>query len=352
MKNCDARRRKYIFMYPDVKQPTLLDIDQSYAPRERLVGLYELKERGWDVEISDSRWKGWLAGTRRKCKRYFTLPSIATFRDWLPADVVVIKDDFALSLSFGVKILGKKLVYLDSMFSLPNNKIRLILLRLNILLSDRVICFSSTQADLWAKELNVSRSKFSVTRYGLDIDFYRALMPSIVQNGISIVAVGRDVGRDFATLIDVASRKSIDLYLVTLPYLLPKSIDGMPNVFIKERLSYDRLFELYAQSSIAVVTLSDRLTYPSGIRAVMEGMLLGLPVIATRTPVLEEYFVHGEHILFVEPGSVSDLSEKIDILLKDEALYSMLAKGGRMRMEKDFSLNNYVTALESILEAT
>jgi len=347
-----GRKRKYIFMYPDIARPTIGEIEKGRAPRERLAGFYQLKEQGWDVEISDSRWEGKLAVVRRRFKRYFTIPSVKMFKDWWPADVIVIKDDFSLFLTLSAKILGKKLVYLDSMFAIPKSKIRKYFIKLNLLFSDKIICFSETQANLWANTFGVSRSKFRVSHYCVDVDFYRKNHTSEIKKGKSIIAIGRDVGRDFYILIDAVKEKEFPLTLVTLPYLL-SDVDVLPKyVSVKEKLSYEELFRLYSQSSISVVSLKGALTYPSGIRAVMEAMLQGVPVIATRTPVLEEYFSNGEDILFVEAGSAKDLSEKIDSLLKDEALAIKLSERAVSKMEGDFSLVHYVKDLGNYLAKT
>jgi len=121
---------------------------------------------------------------------------------------------------------------------------------------------------------------------------------------------------------------------------------------VRERLSYEELFNVYSQSSISVVSLKGAMTYPSGIRAVMEAMLQGVPVIATRTPVLEEYFSHGEDILFVEVGSKKDLSDKIDFLTENEELSLKLSEKAMAKIEGDFSLSNYVADLGEYLDKT
>ncbi|HDZ14015.1 hypothetical protein LCGC14_1296480 [marine sediment metagenome] len=344
-----VKKRKYIFMYPDIARPTIEEISKGRVPRERLAGLYQLKEQGWDVDISDSRWEGKLSPMRRRFKRYFTIPSVRMFKDWWPADVIVIKDDFSLFLTLSARILRKEIVYLDSMFALPKSKIRRFLLKINLIFSNKIICFSETQANLWAREFDVARSKFLVSHYCVDVEFYMNNRSTKNIRKDQIIAIGRDIGRDFYTLISAVNEKDIPLIIVTLPYLLSK-IDVVPkNVSIKERLSYDELFEIYSQSSISVVSLKDFMTYPSGIRAVMEAMLQGVPVIATRTPVLEEYFSHGEDILFVEAGSAKDLSDKIDLLIENNKFSIMLSKNATKKIESDFSLENYVLDLSNYL---
>ncbi len=349
MPNSSKPKYKYVFMYPDIAEPTVKEIREGRVPRERLVGFYQLLERGWDVKISDARWKGAFVDLRRKLNRFITLPSIGMFRDWFPADVIVIKDDFSLFLSLCAKLMGKKLVYLDSMFSFPKSSIRNFLIKLNILMADRIICFSSSQADLWAKKYKVVRNKFSVLQYGIDAKFYQDALGNPDVDSKNVIAVGRDTGRDFSILAEAVRDTEASLFLVTLPYLLPSFVGDMPNIQVKERLSYQELMQLYQKSAISIVPLKGELTYPSGIRAVMEAMALGKPVIATYTPVLAEYFSDGQDIMLVKAKSVSEMTTAIQTLLSDKSLRSNLVKNSYAKLSKEFTVEQYVNNLEQVI---
>ncbi len=349
MTDLEKTKYKYVFMYPDIAEPTVKEIREGRVPRERLVGFYQLLERGWDVKISDARWKGGFANLRRKLKGFIPLPSVGMFRDWLPADVIVIKDDFSLFLSLCAKLMGKRLVYLDSMFTIPKSLIRIFLIKLNLLLADRVICFSSSQADLWSNKYRVSRSKFHVLYYGIDAEFYKDAIRTPDLESKNVLAVGRDTGRDFGILAEAVKDTDVSLFLVTLPYLLPSFIKDMSNVHVKERLSYQELIKLYGQSKISIVPLKDELTYPSGIRAVMEAMALGKPVIATYTPVLAEYFSHGEDIFLVKSKSISEMSKAIESLLNEKSLRAKLVNNSYAKLTQDFTVDKYVNSLERYL---
>src|SRR5690606_5037417 len=87
---------------------------------------------------------------------------------------------------------------------------------------------------------------------------------------------------------------NLRLKLVTLPYLIPDNARNHPNVEVLQRLPYDKLFELYANAASVVVPLKEGISYPSGIRAVLEALALNKAAIVTRTPVLEEYFHEGD----------------------------------------------------------
>jgi glycosyltransferase involved in cell wall biosynthesis len=339
-------------MYPDVASGTIKHLENGTYPRERLHGYFQLKQLGWDVSISDSRWTGRSGKIRRRFRKFFHLPSIGMLRDWKDADVIVVKDNFSLILTLQAKSLGKRIVYLDSMFLLPKRKIRALLNKRNILLADAVICFSETQADLWSQIYSIDRSMFKVLRYSMDCDFYKAganASGARESDVPIIVSVGRDPGRDFASLISAISPTKSKLKLVTLPYLLPDNCDA--SVEVLQNLSYDELFALYRSASVAVVPLVSNVTYPSGIRAVMEAMLLGVPVVATWTPVLAEYFTDGEDLLFVKPDSPVALRESIDRIISDPVLAAHLRQNALRTMEETYRVEDYGKALAEVLMA-
>lgn len=344
----DVKKKVYVFLYPDVAAPTVADIEAGLVPKERLTGFYQLKERGWDVRISDSRWKGPFAGLRRKLKRFVHVPSMAMLKEWIPADVIVVKDDFSLALTLIAKLMRKKIVYLDSMFTIPKSRLRIKLIELNLRLADGIISFSSSQADLWAEFYKIDRKRFVSLNYCMDPGFY-SLSENEKGQSDEVVSVGRDVGRDFRSLINAVKNKNVKLNLVTLPYLLPSDVERSENVSVNERLSYDQLFALYARSSVAVVPLVENVTYPSGIRAAMEAMLLGVPVICTYTPVMAEYFVDGEDILYVEPSSTSALWDAILKITESRELSQKLINNARTKMLSRYTVSSYGEDLENFL---
>ena len=235
------------------------------------------------------------------------------------------------------------------MFVIPKRRLRHILTKLNLLLADRVICFSQSQADLWAKTYRVQSNRIFSTRYGIDTAFYAEIRGNSDVDKTQIIAVGRDIGRDFGSLADAVHAKDVVLNLVTLPYLLPPRVVEQENVTIHSQLTYSELNELYARAAIAVVPLSDSLTYPAGIRAVMEAMALGKPVIATRTPVLQEYFEEGKEIVLVEPRNSQDLGQAIEKLLGDSDYRYALAEAAFLKLERQYSVEKYVDELEHLL---
>lgn len=86
---------------------------------------------------------------------------------------------------------------------------------------------------------------------------------------------------------------------------------------------------------------------------VAEAQSLGKPVVAYNIPALNEIIQDEETGLLAKPKSVTDLSEKIERLLKDPTLAARFGAAGRERMRNRFSPQAHLNAtLEVYRECT
>jgi glycosyltransferase involved in cell wall biosynthesis len=343
--------RSIVFLYPDIASPTIKDIEAGVVPRERLTGFYQVRETGWDVWISDARWTASSAGLRRKLARFIELPNWQTLRDFRQADIIVVKDSFSVLLTTMARLFGKKIVYLDTMFAIPSRWWPRASIRFSLAHADAIVAFSASQARLWSETFGIGLQKFTAAPYCVDTRFYTLEQPWQRSQPPYLLSVGRDLGRDFDTLIDAAEVAGIDVKLVTLPYLLSERARRSRRVEVLERLSYPELFRLYAQASLAVVPLKHGITYPSGIRATLEPMALGIPTIASRTPVLEEYFTDGDDIVLVPPEDPEALAGTLRNLIGDADRLQRLGEHGQRTVRTRFDVGRYGEQLIDILES-
>lgn len=93
-------------------------------------------------------------------------------------------------------------------------------------------------------------------------------------------------------------------------------------------ISYDKILELYASSSIV--------TFPSFYEGfgmpIIEANAAGVPIIASDIPVLHE--VAGDAAYFVNPKSIEDIRNAIIRLLTDETLRTNLIRLGKQNIER------------------
>jgi glycosyltransferase involved in cell wall biosynthesis len=342
---------RILYLYPRSMDGELQKVAAGQAPSDRLYGLVELKRRGHQVALIDSRFQGRFGRLTKRLRPFASVYDPHTLRSLLDYDVVVVKDVFSTMLTMACRSMGRKIVYLDSFFDPPRRAWKSAALRANLRLADGLVAYSSTQIDVWSARFGVPRERFTFLPYTLDVPFYVARTPPPPGEAPYVLSVGRDLGRRFDTLVEAMDGLGLKLKLVTLPYLLKGVDTSRPWIEVHANLPYERLFELYAGALVVVVPLKTGMTYPSGIRGVLEAMALGKAVIATRTPVLEEYAAEGEGLVYVEPDDPDQLRSTIEALRADRSRAEALGNEGRRLVNERYTMESFVRPLESCLQA-
>lgn len=326
-------------------------------PSETLYGLPELERDGWRVDVADEHYTGPLG--RRIAERVsnlrhydINLPDWRLlrrfFRDY---DAIVMKDDLSVMASVAARLSGTPLCYLDSMFQLPRHPLRRIAVKTAARLASKLISYSTTQNALWSRNLGIPADRFAAIPFGLDLKHYQALPARDSSAGDYVLAIGRDPGRDYATLVQAMEGTGLNLKLVTLPYLLRDLHVGRDWIEVLQDVSYEQLSALYLGATAVVVPLNESYSYPAGIRGMLEAMAVGRPLVVTRTPCLEEYGRNEVEVMFVPPRDTIALRESILRLRDDRALADRLVQHARHRIETEFTVEHTVSALELILRA-
>jgi len=342
--------KKLLFLYPHPVGNLIDQIIDGKRPSEILYGLIELRKRGWHVNVSDHRYVGHFAPFVRVLKQFgINIIDIKTLSDIRKHDIIVVKDEFSLITTISAKIFKKKIIYLDSMFQLPRRFWQKQSIRLQCRMIHKILNYSSYQKALWVQELKLPPKVFKHVNYGIDIGFYKDVLPYESQCSY-ILSVGRDLGRDFKTLIKAIEGTRYKLKLVTLPYLVKNLIGRYPWIEIFYNLPYKDLFHLYSGATLVVVPLKRGITYPSGIRAVMESIALGCLTIVSWTPVLDEYFTHEEDVIFVEPENPKALKKLIISITENQVLKDKIKKRALANLKKKYSITQFVNDFEELLK--
>jgi glycosyltransferase involved in cell wall biosynthesis len=85
-------------------------------------------------------------------------------------------------------------------------------------------------------------------------------------------------------------------------------------------------------------------------RVIVEGMLAGRPVIASRGGGILEIVRDEETALLVTPGSIEELSAAIERLRMDEGLASRIAVAGHERALEHFTVEAMVEKIDKVIE--
>jgi glycosyltransferase involved in cell wall biosynthesis len=89
---------------------------------------------------------------------------------------------------------------------------------------------------------------------------------------------------------------------------------------------------------------------PSGANAILETMLAGRPVIASRLPSLAEIIVDGETGFLVPPGDKAALARQTHLLLDDAERRRRMGEMGRQRVKEHFTLAEMVRRFAELYE--
>ena len=104
-----------------------------------------------------------------------------------------------------------------------------------------------------------------------------------------------------------------------------------------------------------LLSKSDALVLPSiwpepFSRAILEGMISGLVVLATRTGGTPEIIADGENGMLFMPNDPEDLAKKIAQLVEDPELHSRIGSTARQTILKRFTMTRMMDEIESFLQ--
>jgi glycosyltransferase involved in cell wall biosynthesis len=159
----------------------------------------------------------------------------------------------------------------------------------------------------------------------IDTDFFH---PTDGPTGDYIFSIGRDVGRDFPTLLAAMCGVPVDLWLRT-SRALPPEATTMKNVrLLRERVDNRQLRDLYAGCRFVVAPLSQTVN-ASGVTTIQEAGAMGKALVVTDNPAIRDFIVPDETCLMVPLDDPEAMRSAILRLLSDPDLCERLGRNAR-----------------------
>ena len=178
-------------------------------------------------------------------------------------------------------------------------------------------------------------ARVEIVHYGIDLDKMIAARLRPAHKPIRILSLGRDMHRDWDTLIAATARRPEFEVCIGARKISPKAVAHSENLILVKPDSA-QLAELYAWADVVVIPLHPNI-HISGITVLTEATLFGVPVICTRTGGLEEYF-GDESVSYVPPRDSEALRQAVNQLGSNDRLRFELARNAQARLvENDFS---------------
>jgi glycosyltransferase involved in cell wall biosynthesis len=158
---------------------------------------------------------------------------------------------------------------------------------------------------------------------------------------IRVVAVGNDRHRDWRTLAKaLGGMEGVELEI--LSGTAPGSLRSKAtNISIRPARTNLELSNAYERATVAVVPLVPNL-HASGITAIQEAILAGVPVIATDVGGLRAYFGEAE-IAYVPAGDAMALRDAVALTaLRQEQANVMVARAQARIVSGDINATSYI----------
>jgi glycosyltransferase involved in cell wall biosynthesis len=214
-----------------------------------------------------------------------------------------------------------------------------------------VICLGPSQRDELLELTDLDPSHVDVAIHGVDHEFFT---PMEEPRERLVIGIGRDLARDYATLVEAVRTIDARVVFVALQRNL-EGIDVPANVEVRERISYFELRDLYRRAAVAVAALRPAAyrfgSEGSGVTALLEAQASATPIVATERPIVRDYLVDGEAGLVVEPEDPVGLRGAIVRLLDDAELAQGLGEAGRSRVEAHHTMDDMAARLAPLMKS-
>ena len=220
----------------------------------------------------------------------------------------------------------------------------------------RFYCSLLRQADIIAvlspDNLAKARQIFPDVRcelmlYGNDISLMTPPLHRPANHPVRVVAVGSDMHRDWSTLIAAVPPLGESELVIASRQVPPHLTAGLDHVRVVQPTRASEIAALYRWADIAVVPLIHNL-HASGITAIAEAVLSGLPVVCTDTGGLHAYYP-DDAVLYVPLGDPAAMREAIVALGADDDLrFAMTTRAQQHMIDAGLSSRDHACRLRDL----
>jgi len=217
---------------------------------------------------------------------------------------------------------------------------------------DHCVCLSKFQEDFLLENVPVLKGKTSVICLGVDTKFYKNIEK--IRNG-PILSVGKDDGRDYKTVFEVAKLLPEETFEVICHPRNIKKLGKIPsNVSLKFMAPITELKEKYQSAkALLLTTHNDNFNEGadcSGQTVLLEAMASGMPIIASRKKYISEYVGGQESAILVDFYDSRQIAEKIILLKQNDQMASTLSRNACEKVNKNFSTEKMAENLANLFK--
>jgi glycosyltransferase involved in cell wall biosynthesis len=339
------RSPRVAFVYPNPRRELAADVAAGLAPDTTLLGQNHLAELGLHATVEDFETRG---GRLRWNLRE---PAIA-WRLATRADVVFTPLAALLPLVAGARGRPKVVVVNYGLCTIweRSGAARRRILRASLRSAARVVCLGSSQREQLLAQTGLPPEQVVVVRLGVDERFFLPQAQPKADDPL-VLAVGKDLARDFATFVEAVESLGVRGAIACLP----RNVEGirLPARVRTRFVGPAELRELYRDAACVVVP-QRRAEYPygsegGGLTALLEAMASARAVVASERPILADYVVPEETALLVRPEEPAALAAAIRRLLSDRTLAARLGSTARRSIETGMTTRHFAQGIAPVL---
>ncbi len=344
---------RVLYLYAGTRKKNFEAWQRGLEPDTPLVGLNHLKQYGIDADFFEN---GLTEFFRRISFNLTQLPALFVMRSY----DAVFSGAGLTTLFIAKHLFGWKKprwfvynTYLSNLLKRNKGGIKGWFIRKAIASADGVICPSTAQSDYLKQEGFDPRRVFFIP-YGIDADFYikNADRRTRPMRERYIMSAGRDIGRDYATLINAMEGYDMRLLIGALPRNFPGSETFPVNVTVKYFLPIEMPSLLYHAEFVVIPTIPEEKMVGSdcsGQYVLLESMASGKAVIASERRTLSDYFLDGEDGLTVPPEDPATLRKAIQTLLEHPERARRMGEWARKKALARFTTKRFAEDFARIL---
>ena len=343
---------RVVFVYPTPRRGLAAEVAAGRAPDTTLLGQNHLEELGLRAAIHDPALGP--AGRRFLRRALWSFREIPLPWELGAADVVFTPLAGLFPLAGRFRPRQRVVVVNYGLCTIWERSgwARRRLLAASLRSAAAIICLGSWQRDQLLRQTGLPPERIATVRLGVDERYFAPQAPATGADPL-VLAVGRDLARDYGTFAEAVGSLGVRAEIAALPH----NVEGirLPPRVRARWVGPDELRALYREAACVVVP-QRRIDYPygsegGGLTALLEAMAMARPVVASNRPILHDYVADGESALFVPPEDPDALRAGIERVLGDRALASALGTAARRRVEGGLTTRHFARGIAPILRA-
>ena len=224
------------------------------------------------------------------------------------------------------------------------------LLRTSVRSAAGIVCISQAGRSRLIELMGIDPAKVFVAELGVDEQYWQAEGPA---EGGYVLAVGRDLARDYATFVRAVGGLPVRAVIVAKRENLA-GVDLPANVEVHLDIAPTKVRELYAGAACVVVPIhrgSSLRNRELGTIALLEAMAAGQPIVVTERSTLRDYIRPGETALTVPAETAPALRAAVERLLGERELAARLGSSARRAVEERFTTRAFAGRLAGVIES-